>query len=128
MLRKGFAQMDADRSGFVDLLELKSLVEDASHNVEHVGHYKWASPKALQDLDANGDGRIGIDEWVSHVLVLEEETSDGDFAAAVDEWMKAVNTSRRTTLLRLVFSKMDADQSGVVEMSEFVHRRGGRVR
>ena len=56
--------------------------------VEHVGHYKWASPKALQDLDANGDGRIGIDEWVSHVLVLEEETSDGDFAAAVDEWMK----------------------------------------
>lgn len=25
--------MDADRSGFVDLLELKSLVEDASHNV-----------------------------------------------------------------------------------------------
>ena len=42
----------------------------------------------------------------------------GSFIASGSQ---AVNTSRRTTLLRLVFSKMDADQSGVVEMSEFVH-------
>lgn len=54
--------------------------------------------------------QIEIDEWVAGVLEMEAATSEEDFAASVAHWEAVVQNGRRVTMLRLVFSRMDADQ------------------
>jgi hypothetical protein len=56
---------------------------------------------------------------------MEEETSDAEFEARVSEWLDILKRGRRVTLLRQVFSKMDADASGSVDPKEFLDLRDG---
>ena len=128
---------------------------------------RWVTPDMLAKMDINGDGQLGIDEWVINILALEEATSDEDFCnhvsqqrtrtdsaerhrlrdvaiaslstrahrhahtrlaervpnrvrVKVDDWMQIVKDGRRVTLLRLVYSYMDADQSGGVGLEEMI--------
>jgi len=128
-LRKIFAQMDVDGSGQVDVVELKVLLDAAQSAMagpptesgeEPAGYLKWVSPDLLRKMDVNGDGQLGIDEWVYQILAAEEGSTDEDFDICVTEWMAVVKSGRRVTLLRHVFSRMDADQSGTVEMAEML--------
>jgi len=134
-LRKIFAQMDVDGSGFVDVVELKVLLEAGStkqaapvgSGEEPKGCFKWVTPDLLKKMDVNDDGQLGIDEWVHIILAAEEPSSDSEFEGAVSEWMEVVKKGRRITLLRLVFSRMDADQSGTVELDEMISLADGET-
>lgn len=53
------------------------------------------------------------------VLELEKDTSDEDFRVQVDDWLMILEKKRRTTLLKQLFRKMDADSSGEVDLHEF---------
>ena len=44
---------------------------------------RLVTPDMLGRMDINGDGQLGIDEWVINILALEESTSDEDFTASV---------------------------------------------
>mmetsp|Transcript_19443 Transcript_19443/g.48572 ORF Transcript_19443/g.48572 Transcript_19443/m.48572 type:complete len:575 (+) Transcript_19443:50-1774(+) len=130
-LRKVFMLTDVDNSGYLDVVELKVLIEagkvglgnarDSEPAEEPQGMYKWIKPEVLSSMDVNKNGQLEIDEWVSTLLKVEEGSTDEEFQATVDEWNAIVKNGRRVTMLRHVFTRMDADQSGSVTMGEMLH-------
>ena len=127
-IRRVFAQMDVDNSGYVDINEFSGLLASASQSASgdeaaavNPRCLEWVSTERLENLDTNDDGQLGIDEWVAHVIALEEGTDDDEFDSAVRFWMVAVSDGRRATWLRAVFGRMDKDMSGYVDVRELKH-------
>ena len=114
LLRRVFARMDVDKSGAVSLQEFKALGEDDVGADSSDAFFRW-----IEGATGNNDGQLTSDEWVAFVLECEAGSSDEAFQDIVDEWMEVLERKRRSTMLKQVFYKMDADCSGSVDVSEF---------
>jgi len=120
LLRRVFERMDTDKSGGVSMVEFKALGEEEVGAEMSNVFFRW-----IEQCTGNGDGMLTADEWVPFVLEMEADTSDEDFQAMVDEWQIILKRKRRVLQLRQVYLKMDADNSGEVDLAEFANLREG---
>ena len=120
LLRRVFARMDVDKSGTVSLEEFKAIANDDVGAENSAAFFKW-----IEGATGNNDGDLTSDEWVPFVLEMEAGSTDEEFHQLVDDWLSVLEKKRRTTLLRQVFAKMDADSSGEVDLAEFEAMRDG---
>ena len=120
LLRRVFARMDVDKSGTVSLEEFKAIANDDVGADNSAAFFKW-----IEGATGNNDGDLTSDEWVPFVLEMEAGSTDEEFHQLVDDWLSVLEKKRRTTLLRQVFAKMDADSSGEVDLAEFEAMRDG---
>ena len=118
LLRRVFARMDVDKSGSVSLEEFKALNEDDIGAGNSDAFFRW-----IEGAQGNSDGELTPDEWVPFVLECESGSTDEEFQQLVDDWMDVLERKRRSTMLKQVFHKMDADCSGTVELQEFYNLR-----
>ena len=114
VLRRVFTKMDVDASGAVSLTEFSALAGDEVDPAETESFFRW-----IDDAAGNDDGLLEQDEWVRFVLEMEEETPDEAFGARIEDWLSILEKKRRSTLLRQLYRKMDADASGEVDLDEF---------
>ena len=114
LLRRVFAKMDTDNSGSVSLMEFKQLADDDVGAQNSETFFRW-----IERCKGDGDGKLTPEEWVPYVLEQEADTSDAQFEKMVSEWLEVLAKKRRVTLLRQVYAKMDADNSGEVDLKEF---------
>ena len=122
LLRRVFVRMDADKSGSVSLEEFKALGDENVGADQSTAFFKW-----IEGALGNADGELTADEWVPFVLEMEEGTTDEEFQQLVDDWMDILERKRRLTILKTVFSKMDADMSGEVDLEEFSNLEDGET-
>ncbi len=116
LLRRVFAKMDTDNSGAVSLEEFKQIADDDVGAQNSETFFRW-----IERCKGDGDGKLTPEEWVPFVLEQEQETTDAQFETMVAEWTEVLAKKRRVTLLRQVYSKMDADGSGEVDLKEFAN-------
>ena len=114
MLRRVFSSMDVDKSGFVSLEEFQQLGDEQVGAANSEAYFRW-----IESFQGNGDGRLTSEEWVPFVLQQEEESSEDEFDSKVRDWQAVLARKRRLTLLHSVYTKMDADASDHVDLSEF---------
>jgi len=104
----------------VSLEEFRALGDDMVGGNNADLFFRW-----IENAEGNKDGMLTADEWVPFILNMEEETPDEYFQEMVDEWLGILKRKRRVTLLLQVFLKMDADNSGEVDLAEFANLKEG---
>ena len=67
--KSAFDQVDSDKSGFVDEVELGILMKKVAEDCNVDAPSKEDVAKALKAIDANHDGKISLEEF--KVLVIE---------------------------------------------------------
>ena len=73
-----FNTLDYDGSGFIDFGELSTVASRATPSKN-----EKETMELIQTLDANEDGQISREEFVSHLLEKGTEMSDDEFVTAV---------------------------------------------
>lgn len=58
IIRKVFDSFDADKSGFIDLSELKAVSKELGSEMSDA-----EADAAMKDLDVNKDGKISFEEF-----------------------------------------------------------------
>ena len=118
MLFDLFYRMDADHSGHVDQDEFLSLVDDQD---EKVARQRFAEADNVRGRGdgGGGDGVLNEEEFVKFMREFLFDYSDSDFIDKVTLWEENRRAGHRKLLLRRVFTRMDADRSGAVSLSEF---------
>lgn len=74
MLKRVFQQLDRDKSGYIELYELKSLVGRVAP-AESVSR----AHGTLRMFDANEDGRVSVDEYLTFFNFLAQDMDDTEF-------------------------------------------------
>ena len=82
LLRQIFAETDDNKDGSLDLAEYKQLAkaQDGVTMAMHEGVFGLA--------DANGDGKLSLDEFVRFNLESGAALSDTDFKSQANQWIK----------------------------------------
>merc|ERR1719461_1967225 len=78
-----FISLDDDRSGFLDMNEMKKQLDQQGNLTSD----QWDS--IFEKYDKNKDGKIGNDEFVAFNYELCKDLSDEDFQAQIAKMLKA---------------------------------------
>ena len=73
-----FNTLDYDASGYIDFGELSTVASRATPKKN-----EKETQELIQTLDANEDGQISREEFVSHLLEKGKEMTDEEFVTAV---------------------------------------------
>ena len=91
-----FNTLDYDGSGFIDFGELSTVASRATPSKN-----EKETTELIQTLDANEDGQISREEFVSHLLEKGKEMSDDEFVTAVMVRKRNIDIDTHTHILTL---------------------------
>ena len=123
-VRKVFAKFDADCSGKIDVAELRPVLSQLGLELrpEEIS-------TAMELLDKDGDGAIGVDEFVSWFDDFDVEREfrrfDTDHSGSISRHeLRELTASLGMALSRkelgVAFERLDRDKSGLVTFDEFL--------
>ena len=115
MLHAIFVAMDADKSGYVDAEEFKSIFSDVG---EKHSDERMAEIDGIRDK-GDSDGKLSAEEFCGFMMEYFADLTDKAFREKIAEWEEHIASAFRKLLLRRVFARMDVDKSGSIEYQEF---------
>jgi Ca2+-binding EF-hand superfamily protein len=124
--RLDFGEADANKDGFVDGHELGMALRRARGGPRGgaEGGPRFSPEglkRALEQMDANGDGRIEKSEWKGRPEIFARLDADGDGAITKDEVKRALKGMRghRGRAGEALFERADKDGDGRISREEW---------
>ncbi|GIL74824.1 hypothetical protein Vretimale_2414 [Volvox reticuliferus] len=134
-LKRCFEALDKDKSGSIDAKEIKQYLFKTGVNVSHLSD---KAEELMRKMDVNEDQLISLSEFTDMMEALLTEKSDEDldvwvaevvftassrnvvgFGNTLGEVLQNLDlTDEQTKKIKLLFTELDRDKSGFIELHE----------
>ena len=94
-----FKEFDSDNSGFLENKEIDAVIEWTLHAFPEGEDYSSYKNKLMKEIDANGDGKLDLDE----------------FKVLFEDMLARIELVKRA---KIKFDELDTDKSGMLESAE----------